>query len=94
MRDRAITLQNEFHEIMGGDFKNPQANALHGHMKHLVDDIDARKPITGLDHRIESIQNQLRQSKFAPEPFMDVKHFDYLHKNYEDMRLGIHKIEQ
>jgi len=93
MREKAVALQDQFHDFTGGNFKNPQAQVLHSEIRNLLADIDERRAPSGLDFRIKTIQNHLQQAKNAPDLFMDSKHYDYLHRNYEGMRMGLHKFE-
>jgi hypothetical protein len=93
LREQAVNLQNQFHDFTGGNFADPKAHTIHHEIQRLVQDIDERREPMGIDYRIKAIQNQLAESKNAPQTFMNREHYDYMHRNYEHMRQGLHKFE-
>ncbi len=57
---QAAALQHQFHDISHSAAHNPQAMVLRNEIHHLTNDIATNKNPRTIDHRLQTIQRQLR----------------------------------
>jgi hypothetical protein len=98
---QAAVLQHQFHDLSNGAAHNPQAMVLRNEIHHLTNDLATNKNPRTIDHRLQTIQHQLRLAQtlhpgmmgntggFNHQPLLNNHQSMTMHKNFEMMRKNI-----
>jgi hypothetical protein len=88
LHKQAVDLQYKFHDFTAG-INHPDVQLLQNEIRHLTDEIGARKNPHTIEDRIKTIQRQLIQSEHSGSPIMHYERKDYLNANYDHMRQSL-----
>jgi hypothetical protein len=95
---QAAAMQHQFHDYSHHYANNPQAVVLRNEIHNLTNDLAANKHPRTIEHRLQTIQNQIRMAQtYHPgmvqgsfnAPILNPHESTLLHKNFEIMRHSI-----
>jgi hypothetical protein len=92
LRNQAIQLHRKVQDFIGNDYAHPSASMLQREVRELQEDFETGKHPRSIEGRIKTIQNQLRQTQNIQNSYMNYNEFDYLHDNFEEMRMTLRKL--
>lgn len=87
---QAAALQHQFHDMSHASAHHPTAVVLRNEIHHLTNDIAANKNPRTIEHRLHTIQNQLRLAQTLHPDMLQPTHGQPLLNNHQSMALSKH----
>ncbi len=91
-REQAVRMQHKFRDMLD-DKSQPVARTLENEIQRIVDEFEMNKNPRSIEERIKQLQRMLKDVDRGTPPVMDNRDADFLHDNFEHLRMSLRKFD-
>lgn len=92
---QAVDIQSKFHDFVARSPHpyNPDATLLQREIHNLVGELERHDHPQNIEHRLKTIQREIRDAQMRRDPIMDYNHLNNLQRHSEILRQQIHRFQ-
>jgi hypothetical protein len=92
----AVEIQSKFHDYVRAapNPYNPEATLLQHELHHLVGELERHEHPQNIEHRLKTIQREIRNAQIRRDPIMQYDHLNELQRHTEVLRQQMHRLQR